>query len=275
MISVKKNIKKLFAITAMLLATTMAVPAASVYATVPNEMTSPSNQFVKNNVSIYGKSNLSLSLDGKSLFDDMISSRIHINEFRIHDDNRVYLDALVYVDNEERKLKIVGEVLITENGEHIIFNAQDTENNFDIAYFALESISTKTDLFVTSLEDFSTYDYALKLYLFKKDSREISMFEFCIQGDSITRFINFEDLSTVTNSVIVWFVHWSEPIYEIMIHPENKGIDLDSVIFLPTDRKHHEPYMRADRRFALKQLNRQIHTLETSHTIPIRLIGDK
>ena len=171
-------------------------------------------------------------MDGKSLFDEMVNSDILMNEFRINEDNSFYLDAVVYVDGEQREFKVIGETFITNDGNNIIFIGDDVSGNFDIAYFAMESISDNTDLFITCLDELNIYDYALKIYIFKKESREISMFEKGIAEESFIDFIDFETLGKVEDSIVVWFIGWSKPVYETMsYHGDSKQIE-----FIPRNR---------------------------------------
>ncbi len=206
-----------------------------------------------------GKVNLSLSEDGKNLYNDLRNAKLDLNTLFV-DNEKASFSGTVSYEGNAYEINASGEVGKGYlSGAGLIGKLTDSANNFDIAYFTIEDAATGDRIFVApNLKN----KKVIKIYLIRKNTREIIMFEEDYKkiehNKKYNVNYNINNVKMAERGADYWFLG--------LVKPEQNTIVSPSATYDKTDTAtHSETSWMADRWITTSIVVKQSTTVTDVH----------
>ena len=181
-------------------------------------------------ITISGKVNMSLDYDGSKMLNNLSDTTFNLNSISVSN-NELLMDGTVTYNNNSYPIRINSDLFKSTNSDNtIVGDAVDQTSNFDVAYLSIVKNVDKDKLLVNQSLANSN---ALQIYLLRKGTRELSMFEIPIDNYSLIQKAidncNTSQLLKIDKkSKEHWWINIFEPIVSTTSSNSN-SISVDSL----------------------------------------------
>ncbi len=168
------------------------------------------NDFLCSQVTVEGIKNDNLSLDGKNLHLNSEKSFLNIDSFQVSGDNVSFSGSI----EDRGAFHIIGKVYqaADHNGYYIV-KGTDAGQNYDVLQIMFEKLGGETTLFTGNISQKDNHNYVLRIYMMKKNTRQIYLYEYFCDLDGLS------GENVIDPTAIMWFRDIVEPEVDNSVMP--------------------------------------------------------
>ncbi len=160
------------------------------------------NDFLCSQVTVEGIKNENLSLDGKNLHLNSEKSFLNIDSFQVTGDNASFSGSI----EDRDAFHIIGKVYqAADHDGYYIVKGTDASQNYDVLQIMFEKLGGETTLFTGNISQKDNHNYVLRIYLMKKNTRQIYLYEYFCDLDGLS------GENVIDPAAIMWFKDIVEP----------------------------------------------------------------